>query len=96
MGWLSDDLITSIGEVQLRRLIGEALDLGSVGLLVFLIYMNPAGPWWESPAVPASSSANGANDSLEEPASHAEAGQTAKRRRRTGCLKVPASRMTCD
>ncbi len=91
MGWDTDNLdMAGLADKKLNGMIGEALYLGSIGTLLYLIFLSP-GPWWHSPqgpdracVVPATSSGS---DGRTPPAQEAPR----KRLRRSGCLSMPAS-----
>ena len=85
MGWDMQAIdFAGIPDRKLNSLVGEALHLGCVGLVMYLIFLTEAAPWWtRNDQAPPPGSGKAAPQVTEAHDVHA---LPAKRQRRTGCL----------
>ena len=91
MGWDFDGVSTGrIPEKRLCSLIGEGLDLGCLGTVLYLVFLS-SGPWWVEPRMPDSIPVAVLDVSAAGVSSESGSVARPKKQRRTGCLPMPAS-----
>jgi hypothetical protein len=91
MGWDYGKVkMRGIQDKKAMNLIGESLHLGSIGIIMYLVFLSDEAPWWSvrkltQVATPVSSMSGGAvRMQLSSP-------KGAKRARRVGMMPLPKS-----